>query len=247
MNLYVIKKIESALLNILISAFLIVLLFFAVKQTYNDYVMVNNNEYVMATIKSVTHRKKSNYYVEISYEKDSEIHTGDFLVHKKLSDSFGNYFNKKYAVGQKIPVIIGKGHDVIPYAERNNTVIRDIVSSVLLIAVLMFLLWAMLKHSDETEEYDFKECLCSLFHIMAYLCFISIAFFIFVKKYTVGFFFLACGFILVTLPEIFIKREVHIKSNKVTFQENPGLFIFGCIVYFFITAMLIYANLELAK
>ena len=72
MNLYVIKKIESALLNILISAFLIVLLFFAVKQTYNDYVMVNNNEYVMATIKSVTHRKKSNYYVEISYEKDSE-------------------------------------------------------------------------------------------------------------------------------------------------------------------------------
>ena len=244
---YFIGHLENILFFIMMIMLAALFLFYSASKTYDDMVIITNDNVQTATITSLEHERKSKYAVTVSYEINANTYTGKFDVTKSIFNDLGNYFNAKYRTGNTIPVLIGNGATVIPVAFVKSTVIRDIVFDVCSLAIIVVIGFLSIHNTQPKIYQNKKEALCILSNCFSMINFIvGVIIFLVTKKISIAFLCISAGLYFM-VPEIIIKKEIQMRGFTATYKDNPGMYIFGVLCFLLLICATTYGDVVIIK
>lgn len=230
-------RMEIFLTSLFLFVIFSVFAYSSIKSIYSDFLTISTGETVIGIVKNVSKDDERNFIIEVEYKSDDETVSGKFLSKKRFTDYIGDYFSTKYRSGNKIPVIIGKDKNIVPYSERKSLIRNDVISLAGFI-VLMLVFAVLMINKDvykiDLKKYDAKEMVCSSLNLVSIICFIVVAFnfLILRRNETLSLIFLCSGYAMMFLTPIFLKKETFIKGKgTVSYDEEPGWFLIASAVH----------------
>ncbi len=224
-------RVERFLVFILFVGFILFEAYSSAKSLYSDFFTIRKGEIVTGIIKDVV----KDSCIEIEYKDNGEIITRKFYTYgrKNISDYLADYFLPELRIGDKIQFVVGNNNNII-LCSGAKSVIRDdvivLVSSLVLIVVFLIIMFNKKWRIDyESENQDIRDTICTFLNGIAFICFFVgfFKFFIFGRDKLDILIFLAIGYGLLTLPSIFLKKEVSLKNgNSVSYDDEPNRFLY---------------------